>query len=146
MYISGLGVDKDIEKAIEQYLKGAADGDVDSQSMLGDIYYNQGKYDYAIKWDKIALENGDKEYAAHRLGLCYAFGNGVQQNSSKAVEYYKIAAENGNYVAQHNLGVCYHKGQGVRQDDVKARYWLTKSADAGYQGAVYTLESLGWQK
>ena len=49
----------------------------------------------------------------HRLGVCYAYGDGVEQNWEHAVHWFREAAESGVGVAMTDLGYCYEKGCGV---------------------------------
>lgn len=48
---------------------------------------------------------GEQEYAPaqNQLGECYAFGNGVEADWYKAVEWYKKSADNGNERAKTQL-------------------------------------------
>ena len=54
----------------------------------------------------------------------YNVGQGVAQNYTEAVKWYRRAAEQGNPVAQANLGRLYENGQGVQQDYTLAHMWL----------------------
>jgi len=67
---------------------------------------------------------------------------GVPQDYSKAVYWYKKAAKQGLAAAENNLGVMYAKGLGVPQDYSKAVYWLKKAAEQGYATAKANLEYL----
>ena len=58
----------------------------------------------------------------------YKEGRGVKQDSAKAAEWFKKAAEQGNAGAQFNLGKMYEVGDGVEQDSVKAADWYKKAA------------------
>ena len=46
----------------------------------------------------------------------YANGQGVRQDYTQAVQWFRKAAEQGDAKAQYNLGVAYDNGHGVRQD------------------------------
>ena len=50
---------------------------------------------------------------------------------AKAVEWYRIAAEQGYARAQHNLGIMYYNGRGVTQDYAEAVRWYRMAADQG---------------
>ena len=54
-----------------------------------------------------AANKGDTEAQIH-LGLLYACGQTVQQDFPKADEYFKLAAEKGDFRAIYNLGVLYY--------------------------------------
>ena len=63
----------------------------------------------------------------------YDSGRGVRQDYTKAVQWYRKAAEQGNVEAQHNLGAVYVNGQGVHQDHKIAKEWYKKACDNGLQ-------------
>eukprot|EP01099_Mayorella_cantabrigiensis_P004972 TRINITY_DN3833_c0_g5_i1.p1 TRINITY_DN3833_c0_g5~~TRINITY_DN3833_c0_g5_i1.p1 ORF type:complete len:221 (-),score=76.84 TRINITY_DN3833_c0_g5_i1:24-623(-) len=70
----------------------------------------------AYKWLQRASQNGDPNSLLW-LGLCFEEGGkGVEQNSSKALELFKRAADKGNVVAQFHLGVLHKEGFGVKKD------------------------------
>ena len=64
---------------------------------------------------KAKAEKGEAEGQC-LLGVCYYFGDGVAQDFTMAVKWYRKAAEQGHAGAQSNLGVCYHEGNGVTKD------------------------------
>ena len=74
-----------------------------------------------------------QEYARaqYNLGVMYHQGEGVEQDYSKARDWYEKAAKQGDANAQYNLGAMYHQGQGVKQDYSKAREWYEKAAKQG---------------
>ena len=82
---------------------------------------------------KILTENSTpltaEEY--NRLGIRYENGDGVEQDYSKAVYYYKLAADQGYIYAQNNLGYMYDMGYGIEQDYEKAVYYYQLSAEQG---------------
>ena len=61
----------------------------------------------------------------------YQLGIGVQQDSKKAVEYFKLASLLNDPLSQYNLGVMYRDGGAVAQDETKAVEYFTLSADNG---------------
>lgn len=60
-----------------------------------------------------AEENADE---LNRRGDRYYNGDGVTQDYSEAVKWYRKAAKQGNQDAQNNLGVCYEDGNSVAKD------------------------------
>ena len=71
--------------------------------------------------------------AQFNLGLIYDNGEGVQQDYSKAAQWYEKAANQGYASAQSNLGVMYYNGKGVRQNTATAKEWFGKACDNGNQ-------------
>ncbi len=67
----------------------------------------------AVKADQL-----EKGWAAYNAG-----------NYQKALEIFKILAEQGDTAAQAYLGLMYHMGQGVTQDYTEAINWYRKAAE-----------------
>ena len=61
----------------------------------------------------------------------YAYGKGVDQDYTKAVEWYTKSAEQGDSDAQWLLGDMYEYGRGIEQDYDAAIGWYTESAKQG---------------
>ncbi len=87
---------------------------------------------------KKAAEQGDAD-AQCNLGLCYAFGYGVEKNLSEAVKWWRKAAEQGYAQAQCNLGISYANGDGVEKNPTEAVKWYRKAAEQGYAPAQCNL-------
>lgn len=65
-------------------------------------------------------EDGDAQ-AEYELGMIYdcgyfANGQGIPQDNTEAVKWYRLAANHGHPTAQYNLGWMYYAGAGVEQD------------------------------
>jgi len=69
--------------------------------------------------------------AQFNLGLMYYNGQGVTQDYSETVKWFRKAAEQGNAPAQSNLGLMYYNGQGVAQDYSEAVKWYRRAAEQG---------------
>jgi TPR repeat protein len=123
----------------------ANSGDAIAQIDLGDIYY-YGKcnikqnYKEAVKWYKMAAEQGNSEAQAC-LGNCYYFGIGINKNYEEAVNYYRKSANQGDKEGESGLGDCYYFGRGVNKNYKTAVEYYTKSANKNKTGAQYML---GW--
>ena len=59
----------------------------------------------------------------------------MEKDLTKAVEWFKKAAEQGNPNAQLGLAVRYYRGEGVEQDYMEAVKWFMKSAEQGNASA-----------
>ena len=103
--------------------------------LLTDMSYSQDRFDEI----KRLAEKGDV-VAQMNLGNKYYVGEGVPQNFTEAVKWYRKAADQGNAVAQFNLGVMYAKGQGVAKSDTEAAKWYRKAAT---QGSADSQNNLG---
>jgi len=58
------------------------------------------------------------------FGIMYDEGYIVARDSTEAVRWYKLAAEQGNASAQRRLGEIYSQGLGVAQDFIQAYMWF----------------------
>lgn len=83
--------------------------------------------EYSIDQLMPMVQNGDR-WAQYEMGLKYYHGNGVQQNYAKAVEMWKISADQNYKHSQSALGYCYEKGLGVEQDFTLAANYYEKAA------------------
>ena len=72
----------------------------------------------------------------------YYNGEGVPQDSKKALHWFTKPAEQGDVTAQSFLGIMYYDGEGVSQDYKKALHWFTKAAEQGDATSKYKREIL----
>ncbi|MBQ0113780.1 MAG: sel1 repeat family protein [Bacteroidales bacterium] len=63
-----------------------------------------------------------------------------EENYTKAVSWFKKAAEQGHADAQYNLAFCYANGNGVSQDYKQAASWYEKAAEQGLGEAIEALK------
>ena len=64
-------------------------------------------------------------------GALYEHGNGVVQDFSQALHWYRMAAQQGAPSAQYLLGKMYEYGRGVAQDYSEAARWFKIAAEHG---------------
>ena len=133
--------------------------------------YNKGRkayyekdYETALKLFQQAAEQGNV-MAQLQLGDIYRKGKGVAKDGTKAVEWYRIVAENPknkdyNFVMEEMyetdgkipqfyaltytdvlfiLGEMYETGDGIPKDYAKALEWYTKAAEQGDAEAQFKL-------
>lgn len=84
--------------------------------------------------------NNGEVWAMNNLANCYANGEEVTKDISKAVYWYKKGAENGSEVAMYNLSFYYKRGDVVEQNYEKAIELLKRSAKLNYS---YASKELG---
>ena len=78
--------------------------------------------------------------AAVYLGHIYLYGQGVPTDGKRALEYYEMAAAEGDCEAQYQVGAMRLSGTyGVEQDFEEAHRWLCKSMKQGYAEATHLL-------
>ena len=114
----------------------------DLQDGLG--AYDRGDYKEAVKWYRLAAEQGDAK-AQYYLGAMYGKGQGILQDYKEAAKWYRLSAEQGFAKGQYYLGVMLYgdgrcsMGQvgcrGVPRDKKKAIKWLLKAAEQRSVGA-----------
>ena len=84
-----------------------------------------------------------KEYALAMfdLGVLYYTGRGVTEDYTKAVEWFRKAADIGfDRDAMYTLGYMYANGDGVTQDQNEAIRWMRLAAENGSDRAKTWLE------
>ena len=118
------------ESAMDWYKKSASQGYYLSMNNLGNEYYNQGDYEDANKWYKLAGEAG-YDWGWYYLAYNYRKGNGVEKDDDKAMELYKRAYNIGGNAAGHSadlIGLIYDN----RGDYEDANKWYELAVEAGY--------------
>ena len=73
--------------------------------------------------------------AQFNLGMMYAAGTGILQDSVEAAYWFRKAAKQGNAKAQYQLGLMYASGKGIPQDDIQAYVWLNHAVAQGIEEA-----------
>lgn len=86
-----------------------------------------------------AAADGGEPWAMTLLGYCYQY-YGFEQNYSKALEWYKKAADTGYISACGSLGSLYGEGLGVEKDYAESFKWFSKAAE---QNAYWCQGNLG---
>ncbi|MGF6156118.1 TPR repeat protein [Ensifer sp. KUDG1] len=77
--------------------------------------------------------------AQNMVGSLYSYGRGVEQDYSKAFQWFKRAADQGDLSAQYAVSQSYETGRGVEQDIQAAVHWLRKAAEGGFSLAQLSL-------
>ena len=70
----------------------------------------------------------------------YLKGLGVVKDFKEAIRWIKLAAINGNSIAQRNLGLMYQNGHGTSKNYIEAKKWYVLSANQGDKIAIDSLE------
>ena len=65
------------------------------------------------------------------MGFLYEHGKGVHRDYSRALEYYRAAADQGHATAANNLATLYLQGLGAPKDIRTALKWYQFSAEHG---------------
>ena len=151
--------------ALSWFEKAAAQGDLDAQNSIGYIYENasggqpprlyifdeNGKnIDPELpnieaqfaRFDKMSLPLEDYPRSVYPLS---EYGQGVEPDIQKAIEWYQKAANQGHALAQTNLAYFYLLGIGVDKDEHKAFTLYQQAANQQLPAAIKTLGFLYMQ-
>ena len=134
-YLNGYGVDVDTIKAISLYQKLSEKKYIPAKSQLGQIFFNQSKFDLALKYN---LEAADENWeSACLLGYAFLGGQGTKTNVDKALFYTTNAVDmsGGNPECLWLLGICYEN-----KNDLNSAFQAYKaSAEQNFANAQYKL-------
>jgi TPR repeat protein len=98
VYFQGVGVERNLDTAMQYFEKAAAKGHAAAQNGVGRCHYEKGRYEEAFKWHTKSAAQGYAT-AEINLGILYGDGLGVTKDISKAIEWYTKAAEKGVVIA-----------------------------------------------
>ena len=166
-YSKGLFVLRDDKKAFQYYVQAAELGSSEAEYYLGISDYTGSEVELdkakAMSYLDCACRKGNVDAlrfmftidpnnllqtarygnaaAQYIMGMRYDIGEGVAEDKTEAVKWFRKAAEQGHVEAQYSLGTCYHEGEGVAEDKVTAVWWYRKAAEQGHAEAQ---NNLGW--
>jgi TPR repeat protein len=125
-------------------------GIAETHFFLGKLYYEGSStivpnYNEAYSWFMKAATSyyAPNAKAQFFLGMMYQNGQGIEQDSIQAAQWYNQAALQGDPEAQYCLGLMYMNGEGVAQDFIQAHIWFNLAAtfkDAHAQRAYPEIE------
>jgi TPR repeat protein len=81
-------------------------------------------------------------YAQFNLGVMYDSGDGIPENDTEAVKWYRKAADQGAAYAQFNLGNSYDNGEGVPESNIRAYVWWSMAKTQGDADAAVNIDIL----
>lgn len=123
-------------------------GDLDGGYYLGYIYEKgigviadyKKAFDYynrVAKSSSTALNDRDAINLSNiALGLMYVKGNGVEESSETALEFFTAASDNNSAKASYYIGQMYENGIGVDKDYEKAMEFYLKAAELNFAPAL----------
>lgn len=125
---------EDFKKAAEwmrlnQYTTGFKGQMAYYKLLLNHLHLNNN----AFEFQQLEREIKKSKYTEQQiqLGYDYAKGNTVPLDSIKAVEWYRISAENGSSAGAYYLGWCYDNNFGGLSSRDSALVWFEKAAIRG---------------
>jgi lipopolysaccharide biosynthesis regulator YciM len=111
----------------EQFIQLLKNDDAEQLNLI----YIKHNWNKEIDFEKVYQEVKDKKNGSvwNIIGYMYSNGIEVEQNYSKALEYYHLSAAQNNSNAQNNIGMMYGNGYGVEQNYSKALEYYLLSAE-----------------
>jgi len=80
--------------------------------------------------------------AQHQVAVCYAHGIGVEQSDTLSLNYFRLAADQGNSDSQFELAQKYEHGYGVETNMATALQYYQLAAAIGNAHALHKYEAL----
>ncbi len=119
----GIGVGRDMNKAISFFRQAVDGGSYAAMNAMGDLF-KQGEGvkadpDAALTWYHRAADGG-YAVAQRNIGLMAANGRGMPRDYAAAMAWYLRAVQQTDAVAITNVGIMYEHGQGVDADPLRA--------------------------
>ena len=135
----GFGVSKDWTKAAMWYQLAAEQGHSFAKLQLGYCYF----FGLGVAKDEAKAEQlfreGDYAKACNLVGHEYASGFDSAKDYTKAMQWYRKAADLGDAEGQYNVAGLYRWGDGVPKSVSEAEKWYLKAAEGGYSSAWNSL-------
>ncbi len=143
-YEYGSGVDKNCNKALEWYEKGAKIKQERSLNGLGRLYFSgcediEKDVEKSFTYYKEAAELGSMD-AQNTVGWIYQNGieGAVKKDMDEALWWYRKAAENDHIASMNNLGTIYEGKKNYKE----AKIWYKKAAEKNNKYGAYNLGGL----
>ena len=137
-YQNGIGVTKDVNKAIPYLTTAANKNCVTAQRDLALILLNGKKAMEAAPWFKKGAQNGDATCTFY-YGKMLIEGLGVKPDKKEGANYMLKAAENDFPQAMYYVGTCYMNGDGLTKNSEQAVKWYKQAAGQNVPGAQWAL-------
>ena len=112
-----------------------------SYERLATLKAVRGKSDPVLLQRAIGALVGEP-YSAHDLSVSFDLGDGVKKDAELSFYWSKLAAENGDSMAQNNLANKYSQGIGTVFNGKKAVEWYRKSCAQGQSGLLLSLRAM----
>ena len=138
MYLNGQGVTPDREIANALFQEAIDENCQEAYIGKAAVAEMEGDYATAMEAYNKVLKGTEQVFCASAMqsiaGLYYD-GNGVDQDFTKAMEWYAKAAELGDTTAMNNIGYMYQMGEGVECDYDKALEYYDQAIKCGSEPA-----------
>lgn len=133
-HAKGLGLPKDLKKAMRWWRKASNHGVAKAMHNRGVIFMMNGKKATARRWFLKGAKNGCC-MSAYRIGVIVQ----SKQNHARAARWFHKSSLKGYGPAQVALADAYRNALGVPKDDKRAFYWYRKASAQGVMSATTSL-------
>jgi tetratricopeptide (TPR) repeat protein len=137
LYLAGMGVPQDSDKALHWLLQAAQSGDARAQLQAGAMLHDAGQSHEALEWYTKAALQGLPD-AQVSLAQMYFKGDATPRDLAKAVHWSEQAAAQGDVPAMIWLAHRYAES-GEVHDAARSMYWNERGALSGDVGCVLRL-------
>lgn len=147
LYVLGLGVDPDLVRARNLFLKATRGGMDHATTSLGGVVLRETNLDYARgnAGELRAQAEGGNPQAQRLLGYLYYYGPAGTRDYTQAAQWCRRAAAKGDRDAQSLLGMMLLVGRGLPADAVRAERLISLASMKGNTNALYVLALLKYQ-
>ncbi|XP_047322041.1 F-box protein At1g70590 [Impatiens glandulifera] len=128
------GVQANLQKALDSFLKGAIRGSTLAMVDAGLVYWEMGEKEQGISLYRKAAELGD---ASGQCNLGIAYLQAEPSNPKESIRWLYKASVAGHVRAQYQLALCLHHSHGVIRNLPEAAKWYLRAAEGGYSRAMY---------
>lgn len=145
MYYRGMGVEKNLEKAITYLNKAKDKSNSYAMLYLSSIYLEEKPYIDLVKSDFLLNESAKLKnpVALNNLALMYQQGTRVVKNIDTAINLYKQAAESGEFSAFLNLGnIYFYEEDFDGKDELLGFYYFQKAHENGVVSGTVSLGTI----
>lgn len=143
----------DKEEAFRWFLDSSELGNAEATYMLGECYYfgvgvapdAAAAVDAYLEAESILSDRDEGELSSKicmALAQCYEHGSGTAKDHTKAIYYYKKAAESGVDEAMYRAGRAVILGIGMKSEYAAARPHILRAARRGYVPAMLMMGML----
>ena len=132
MFVRGLGVIKDYQRAFDLFNKAAANGSPTGMGNLGSMYasgfFVKEDDAQALAWYEKSIEAGNA-FGLAQAGVLYFNGKGAPRDYQMAAGYFQQAADLGDGYSLKFLAIMYERGLLGKPDPAKAAELRLKAAE-----------------
>ena len=106
---------------------------------LGSMAADRNDFAAAFKCFVTDAKKNNNPQSQFLTGFFLYHGTGVKKNYEYALQWFELAAEQGNADAMFYIGEIYKNGKGVMKDINKAAVWYLKAAELDHTEAQFNI-------